>query len=616
MTKIYQLCINEAPPISHYGYIGDCHSSALVSKSGSIDWCCMPRIDSASCFGRLLGWQNGGYCQIMPSEPFEVSQSYIDGTMVLVTHFKTAQGEAKLYDFFPMRRGGAYEPYQQIIRIVEGIKGQIELDVNIMPRFDYGAVKPWLRPYKKTAYMALGGSHGLLISSDIKLTLENYDHISSIINTVPNTRTYFSLLYRMPQELDDLLVEVPSLNELDYRLDETILWWQTWTNQGKFKGPHASYIKRSALVLKALSNAPTGAIAAAPTTSLPETIGGVRNWDYRFSWIRDSYFSVRSLARLGFHNEADDFRRFIERSSHCSPSGLQTMFGVYGERMLPERVITELEGYRLSKPVRIGNEASTQLQLDMYGLLIDLAWAWHKKGCSPDTDYWSFLVDTINLVLTKWREPDFGIWEVRNVPFHFVHSKMMCWVALDRGIKMANDLGFEAPIEQWQQARKEIRQAIETKGYDAERGVFIQAFDTKAMDSALLLLPIFGFIKYTDERMVRTVALIREELEVGGLLRRYARKHDNIPGDEGVFLACSFWLTICLAEQGELNEAQKVFDLAISKCNELNLLSEEYDVGCDQMLGNFPQGFTHLSLIIAAIALFEATEVAGKRQKY
>ncbi len=616
MTKIYHLCVNEAPPISHYGYIGDCHSAALVSKSGSIDWCCMPRIDSASCFGRLLGWQNGGYCQIMPAEPFEVTQSYVDGTMVLVTHFKTKQGEAKLYDFFSMRRGGAYEPYQQIIRIIEGIKGQIELDLDVVPRFDYGAVQPWIRPYKKTAYMALGGPHGLLINSDTKLTLENYDHIVSKIITVPNTRTYFSLLYRMPQELDALQVEVPSVNELDYRLDETILWWQNWVEHGKFKGPHAHYIKRSALVLKALSNAPTGAIAAAPTTSLPETIGGVRNWDYRFSWIRDSYFSVRSLARLGFLNEADGFRRFIERSSHCSPSGLQTMFGVYGERMLAERVITELEGYRNSKPVRIGNEASTQLQLDMYGLLIDLAWVWHTKGCSPDKDYWNFLVDTVNLVMTKWQEPDFGIWEVRNVPFHFVHSKMMCWVALDRGLKMAKDLGFEAPIDQWQQCKKEIRHAIETKGYDAERGVFIQAFDVKAMDSALLLLPIFGFVKYTDERMVRTVAQIRKELEVDGLLRRYAKKHDNIPGNEGVFLACSFWLTICLAEQGELSEAQKVFDLATSKCNELDLLSEEYDVATDQMLGNFPQGFTHLSLITAAIALFETTEIDGKRQKY
>ncbi len=592
----------QQPPISDYGYISDCHSSALISKSGSIDWCCMPRIDSPSCFGRIIDWKKGGYCQILPVENFKITRQYLDGTMVLLSKFITNKGEAKIYDFFPMKRGGIFKPYQQILRIIEGVKNEVEMIVDIVPRFDYGSIKPWIKPYKRTSFSILGGSQGLLISSNIDLQLKNPHRLIATLTTKPSTRFYLSILFGNPEELDNLYIEVPSIDELDFRLEETKLWWQTWSQKGKYQGPYAKLLKRSALVLKSLSNAQTGAIAAAATTSLPEELGGIRNWDYRYSWIRDSYFSVHSLIHLGFVKEADNFRRFIERSSHSDPKGLQTLFGVYGEKRLQEYCL-ELEGYCGSKPVRIGNFAAKQLQLCMYGLLLDLAWDWHVLGSSPDNEYWLFLKKTVNLVLKIWQHPDSSIWEMRGAPRHFVYSKMLCWVALDRSIKMARDLNKKVPIIKWENERDKVRREIEEKGYNKKEGVFIQAFDFNVMDSSLLLLPLFGFIDYNDKRMVRTVNKIIEELEIAGLLLRYPRNNDQLPGDEGVFLASTFWLVNCLAMQGQKKEAKKYFNNAIATCNDLGLFSEEYNIHSKIMLGNFPQGFTHLSLILAAMAL-------------
>jgi GH15 family glucan-1,4-alpha-glucosidase len=597
---------DRGPPISDYGLIGDCHSTALISKVGSIDWCCMPRMDSDSCFGRLLGWETGGYCQIVPTEKFESSHCYLAKTMVLVTCFKTKEGEARVFDFMPMRQGGLHQPYQQIIRIIEGIKGHVKFKVEVMPRFDYGAIKPWLRLYKKTSYVALGGSYGLVISSDFLFSLEDRHYLKAVFKIPPNTRQYLSIMHGRPENLDDYLVEVPSTFELDFRLGQTMAWWHTWVGQGNFEGTYSEVIQRSALILKSLQTAPTGAIAAAATTSLPEQVGGSRNWDYRFSWIRDSYFSVRSLARLGFVKEANGFRRFIERSSHSSPDGLQTLFGVYGERRLHEYTIHDLDGYHGSKPVRVGNEASTQLQLDMYGLLVDLAWLWHKKGISPSKDHWLFLEHIVDYTITKWRHPDQGIWEMRGKARHFVYSKTLCWVAIDRGIKIAKDLGFQVPLDKWKKERESIRQEIEEKGYDSKNGVFIQAYGYPYMDAALLLLPMFGFVSYDDERFVRTLEKIQKELNQGGLLRRYPNGNDELEGDDGVFIACTFWLVVCLTKQGKIKQAKEFFNKALSTCNDLCLFSEEYDPAKNQMLGNFPQAFTHLSFILAAIALCKA----------
>ena len=417
---------NSYPPISDYGFIGDCHSAALISKSGSIDWCCMPRIDSGSCFARMLGWQQGGYCQVCPTKKYEISRRYIDDTLVLETTFRTDDGEAKLIDCFPMRKGGEHHPHRQILRLVEGVRGEMELRFEIVPRFDYGAIKPWIRKRGENHYIALGGSYGLLISGDFCLNMTHRHQLDGVCTVKEGSRAHLSILYRRPEELDEDLVDPPEIQELDERLSETIDWWRDWVSQGNTISKYGEQARRSAIVLKALSNAPTGAIAAAATTSLPEAPRGSRNWDYRFSWVRDSVFTVRSLAELGYFKEADGFRRFIERSAAGSADELQILFGVGGERRLKETEIAELEGYRGAKPVRVGNAAETQIQLDVYGELLDLTWRWHNFGYSPDEDYWEFLTELVNAAAKLWSTPDRGIWEIRGEPRHFVQSKAMC----------------------------------------------------------------------------------------------------------------------------------------------------------------------------------------------
>ncbi|MFI5295781.1 MAG: glycoside hydrolase family 15 protein [Thermodesulfovibrionales bacterium] len=593
------------PPISRYGYISDCHSSALVSISGSIDWCCMPRLDSGSCFGRILDWKKGGYCQIAPSGPYEASRRYLEDTLVLETSFRTDHGEARLLDCFPMRRGGARDPHQQILRIIEGIRGRTEFIIGIVPCFDYGTRRSWIRGYKGNHHIAIGGNDGLLISNDFVCEMTDRHSLSGSCSVEEGQRAHLSILYRRPEDLDEGIVESPSIEELDRRLDETIAWWRSWSSKNTLKGPFAGHARRSAIVLKGLSNAPTGAIVAASTTSLPESPGGSRNWDYRYTWIRDSSFTVRSLAEVGHLSEADGFRRFIERSAAGSAEELQILFGVGGERRLPEYEIKELQGYRGIKPVRVGNAAAGQRQLDIYGELLDLAWSWHSRGHSPDDDYWEFLVELVNASAESWKKPDHGIWEMRGKPRHFVLSKAMCWTALDRGIKLAGDLGRKGPVDSWKKARNEVRSAIEVKGYHAKRGVFVQAFDRMEMDAGLLLLPNTGLVDFNDERMIRTTDAVRADLEEDGLLRRYAVGNDEIRDKEGVFLACSLWLVECLARQSRLDEAHEVFKRVLSTGNELGLFSEEYDTETREMLGNFPQGLTHLSLIAAAVAITE-----------
>jgi len=588
------------PPIGDYAYISDCHSSALVSRDGSIDWCCMPRIDSPSCFGRLLDWKNGGYCHLCPAAEAQVSRRYLERTLILETTFTSESGTIRLLDFFPMRKGGRHEPYQQILRILEGIRGEMEVCLEFAPSFDYGAIRPWLRK-KGDHFLAMGGQTGLLVSGDDCLRLDGRHRIGGRFRVGEGERRRFSILYGRPENLDDGLVSTPDTEEIDRRFEQTREWWHRWSEQSSFTGPERELVLRSAIVLKGLSNAPTGAIAAAATTSLPEAPGASRNWDYRYSWVRDSSFTVRTLAELGYDKEADGFRRFIERSCAGSAEELQILFGVGGERRLHEYEIKELEGYRGARPVRVGNAAEKQVQLDVYGELLDLAWSWHELGQSPDDDYWEFLVELVDAATRLWKKPDRGIWEMRGEPRHFVLSKAMCWVAVERGIRLAQDLGRDAPLEDWRRAGEEIRKTVEEEGYDADRGVFIQAFGFPVMDASLLLLPLFGFVDDRDERMVRTVEAIRSDLGEGGLLRRY--RHDGLEGEEGVFLACSFWLAECLARQGRFAEGREVFRRAAETGNDLGLFSEEYDVRNHEMLGNYPQGLTHLSLIAAAVAL-------------
>jgi len=590
-------------PLEDYGYISDCHGSALVSRRGSIDWCCMPRIDSASCFGRVLDRGRGGYFLVTAMEPTEVERRYIEDSLVLETTFHTRTGSARLLDFFTMKQGGQHEPRRQMLRIIEGLEGNVPFQVRIFPVFDYGAVRPWIRRQGRSGFTALGGRDGLLISGDVELHRSDGHGLTGSAAVAKGQRFRLSLQYRQAWELDEEDVALPDPEELDRRLEETLTWWRRWSSRGRTEGSYSWYLRRSAAVLKGLSHAPTGAIAAAPTTSLPEWIGGSRNWDYRYSWIRDSYFTVRSLGELGHDREAEGFRKFIERSAAGSAEELQTLYGVGGERRLLEIVVQEMEGYRASAPVRVGNAAESQLQLDMYGDLLELAWHWHRRGSRLEEDYWSFLRETVNIAARRWREPDKGIWEMRGEPRHFVQSKVMCWVALDRGLRLARELGLEAPFAQWDKARTEVRQAIEKEGYDSGKGVFIQAFGRPVTDAALLLLPIFGFVSHRDDRMVRTVRAIREDLEWGGLLRRYPPGDEGFEEPEGAFLPCSFWLAECLAGQGETAEARKVFERALETGNDLGLFSEEYDVENARMLGNFPQGLTQLSLVAAAKVL-------------
>jgi GH15 family glucan-1,4-alpha-glucosidase len=604
------------PPIGDYGFIADGHSVALVSRTGSIDWCCMPRVDSRSCFGRLLDWENGGYCRIAPAVPCRTSRRYLPDTLVLETTFEADTGSARLIDCLPLRSGDERRSYRQILRVLEGIEGRVEFLVEIVPRFDYGAVRPWIRRRRRRDgedHVAIGGSDGLLISGDVPLDFRRPDDLIGRCLLEPGQRRRLSLLYRHPERLEGDRLRAPDNARLDRRLDQTVRWWRDWAAQGRNGLPHAELIRRSALVLKGLYHRPTGAIAAAATTSLPETPGGSRNWDYRYAWVRDSSFAVNSLAALGYVRAADAFRRFVERSAAGSAQELQVLFGVGGERRLHEYVIEEMEGYRGARPVRVGNAAEIQVQLDAYGELLELAWRWHQRGKEPDEDYRRFLVGLVDTAAQHWREPDRGMWEMRGEPRHFVQSKAMCWTALDRGIRLLGDSNPER-IGDWTRERDAVRRAIETEGYDAGHGIFIQAFGCPVPDAALLLLPTTGFVAFDDPRMLRTTDAIRADLEEDGLLRRYPAGNDGLPGREGVFLPCSFWLAECLARQRRLAEAHAVLGRALSTGNDLGLFSEEYDTATGEMLGNFPQALTHLSLI-SAIAALADMETGGERKE-
>lgn len=592
------------PPIAGYAYISDCHSAALIGREASIDWCCMPRLDAASVFGRLLDWEKGGHFSLQPSaRGSSAERTYVGDSMVLRTTFTCDGGSASVTDCLVMRRGGRRAPHRQLLRVVDGLQGRVPMEARIVPRFDYGELKPWIVRRGACETAAIGGDGALLLSSDAELEMGGDHDVVASFSIRAGERVRFSVQWVAPELVD--AAGAPSAEECDGRLADTLDWWAGWVEGARVEGRDAGAVRRSVLVLRALVNAPTGAIAAAPTTSLPESDGGSRNWDYRFSWIRDSSFSVRSLADVGCDREADGFRRFIQRSAAGSAHDLQVMYGLGGERRLTEITLEHLEGYRGSRPVRIGNGASKQLQLDTYGELVLLSWRWHRRGQAPDDDYWRFLLDLVDVAIERWEEPDRGIWEIRGRPAHFVHSKVMCWAAVDRGLALAQDSLRQAPLARWRRAARRMRREIEANGYDERRGVFTQAFDRPVMDASLLLLPASGFVEWTDPRMVRTVDRVREELERDGLLLRYhpASTDDGLEGGEGAFIACTFWLAECLARQGRRPEARAAFDRAAGTANDLGLFSEEFDGAAGVMLGNFPQGLTHLSHIAAARAL-------------
>ena len=597
------------PPIGDYAFISDCHSVALVSKAASIDWCCMPRLDAGSTFGRILDWERGGYCSIQPTSAHESLRSYLDDTLVLETTFRTRTGEARLRDCFAMRKGGRLDPRQQLLRVLEVTRGTMRLDVTVSPRFDYGEVRPWVRRHDTGLFTAIGGDDAIFVQCDHDLERRHDHDIGGFVVVGAGERVRLAITSFRPEEIDLDVPKRDSTTEIDRRMRETIAWWHAWAKTIAQKdNPGANAARRSAIVLKALTYAPTGAVAAAPTTSLPERIGGPRNWDYRFTWIRDSHFTVRSLTEIGAASEADGFRRFVERSSAGSAESLQIMYGVGGERRLTE-IELALDGYRGSRPVRIGNAASKQL--DVYGELLDLAWQWHQRGQSPDDDYWRFLASLVDRAAEIWTQPDQGMWEMRGKARHFVQSKAMCWVALDRGIQLAQDCMRRAPTRKWRSARDELRRTIDRRGYSNRTGTFVQAFGSTDLDAALLLMPAFGFVAWDDERMVRTVEAIGERLTHDGMVRRYSTA-DGVGGSEAPFVACTFWYAEALAHQAKLEEARDAFSRAMGASNDLGLFSEEFDPVTGELLGNFPQGLTHLSHLTAAIAIADA---AGTRSR-
>ncbi len=599
-------------PISEYGLIGDCHSAALVSRRGSIDWCCLPRFDSDSCFARLLDHERGGHFEIGPEGDADVKRRYLPGTMVLETTFESDAGAVRLTDFFAMRSGGRHHPRRELVRVIEAVRGVLPMVVRIAPRLDFGAVKPWMDPVGDGDFLAVGSDTGLLFSGDLMLKLVERHQLHAWLDLQPGEVRYCSMQYLAPEELHEASDKLLRHFDLKQHLNETVGWWSDWSSRIKQPEQPGTCPVRSAVVLKALTYAPTGAIVAAPTTSLPEESGGERNWDYRFSWIRDSVFTVRSLSMLGMASEADGFRRFIMRSAAGSAEQLQVLYGIDGKRRLTEIELDTLSGWRNSKPVRIGNAAESQFQSDMYGLLLELAWRWAARGNSIDASYWDFLVDLVETAIAKWKVPDRGIWEVRGDPRDFVHSKVMCWAAVNRGIGLAELQQLQAPLERWQAARAEIRQAVETHGMHPDGGHFVASFGSTHMDAALLLLPEVEFIAYDDPRMLRTLDAVRNELDTdGGLVLRY-RMEDGMEGKEGVFLACTFWLVECLARGGRVGEAREVFDRVAACSNDLGLFPEEFDPHAGEMLGNFPQGLSHLAHISAAVAL-DAAE-AGTAQ--
>jgi GH15 family glucan-1,4-alpha-glucosidase len=593
-------------PIGDYALIGDCYSAALVSRSGSIDWCCLPRFDSGSAFARLLDAEAGGHCALTPlpgDEEWDTTREYLDGALVLETTLQGPTGEIRILDCIARRDPDA-ERGSSILRVIECRRGTVELELRIAPRFDYGAVRPWIRRHDDRLHSATGGNDALVVWCDLELVQEPDHELCAKIAVHHGERVRLALTYTSPELVGDGSIGLAS-DDIDEALQETIDGWREWSKHVSLDDHEFRSVHTSAMVLKALTYRPTGAIIAAPTTSLPEVPGGVRNWDYRYAWVRDASFSSRAFAEVGCEHEADAFRAFVMRSAAGHAADLQVLYGAGGERRLDSTELEGLEGYGGAKPIHIGNAASGQRQLDAYGEIVNLTWRWHRRGHSPDDDQWRFLVSLIDRAAEQCPEPDSGIWEWPGEPQHFVHSKALCWSALDRGLRLADECMRRAPTRRWTKVRNDLQEEIESRGYDSDRGIYVQTYDRPELDAALLLLPTVEYVAWDDERMLRTVEAIRAELGTGdGLLYRYRRK-DGLPGREGAFLCCSFWLVECLARAGHLGDARAVYERALEAGNDLGLFSEEVDPKTGDALGNFPQGLSHLSHISAAVALAE-----------
>ena len=583
------------PPIEDYALIGDCATAALVSKAGSIDWLCWPRFDGSACFAALLGQPEHGRWLIAPADPsVRVSRAYRPGTMILETVFETDAGEVALIDFMP-----PFANNSSVIRIVEGRRGRVAMRKELTLRFDYGVSIPWVsRLEDDCGLRAIVGPDRVVLRTEIELRGEDLSTVADF-DVAEGERAAFVLTHGASH------LPLPAEVDPDAALRATEAFWTSWLARCTYKGRHADAVHRSLMTLKALTYVPTGGIAAAPTTSLPEQLGGGRNWDYRFCWLRDATFTLLALLHAGYEDEARDWREWLYRAIAGNAAQVQIMYGLGGERRLSEWEAGWLPGYQGAAPVRIGNAASDQVQLDVYGEVIDALYLARKAGLAVPENSWNFQVNLIEHLETIWREPDEGIWEVRGGRRCFTFSKVMAWVALDRMVGSIEEWELPGPLEHWRALRDEMHALICRAGFNAKMNSFTQSFDNDSLDASLLLLPQVGFLPIDDPRIAGTIAAIERDLVRDGLVLRYhtTQASDGLPPGEGVFLACSFWLADAMVLQGRYAEAEVLFDRLMGLCNDVGLLSEEYDSGAQRLVGNFPQAFSHIGLVNTAFNL-------------
>ncbi|MBX3233235.1 MAG: glycoside hydrolase family 15 protein [Labilithrix sp.] len=582
--------------IEEYALLGDCRGAALVGIDGSIDWACIPRFDSEACFAALLGSEDNGFWKIAPATPTTAARrSYRDGTLTIETELTCAEGRILLTDFMPVGGDGP-----GLVRIVSGIEGEVPMCSELALRFNYGKTVPWVTR-KDGAVEAVAGPDLVRVWASVPMHGENLRTVADFV-VRPGERAHFVLRWSPSYASHP----IPTLDP-EAALARCDAIWQEWSSRCALDGPHAAIVKRSLITLKALTFAPTGGIVAAATSSLPELIGGVRNWDYRFCWLRDATFTLYALLRAGYLEEARAWRDWLLRAAAGAPDQLQILYGIAGERRLTEVELPWLSGYEGSAPVRVGNLASEQTQLDVYGEVAATLYEARLGGlaATPNEAGWALERQLLLHLEKAWREPDHGIWEVRGPKRHFVHSKVMCWVAFDRAVKSIERWGFEGPLDRWRAVRDEIHAEVCAQGYNPQTGGFAQYYGANDPDASLLFLPIVGFLPPTDPRIIRTVLDVERRLLSGGFVARYVTRPgvDGLPPGEGAFLACSFWYVDVLTLLGRHEEARAHFDRLMALVNDVGLLAEEYDPAAKRMLGNFPQALSHVALVHSAVNL-------------
>lgn len=594
-----------AARIEDYALIGDCETAALVAKDGSIDWLCVPRFDSGACFAALLGTEDNGRWQIAPQgEIRKCRRAYRDDTLVLETEFETDEGVVALIDCMPIRTGAS-----DVLRIVEGRSGRVPMRMEFVVRFDYGAIVPWVQ-HMDDGVWAIAGPDALHLHTPVRSHGKDFRTIAEFTVT-KGERVPFVLTWH-PSHLPH-----PEDRDPEQALRQTEEWWRCWSAKCTYQGKWRNAVMRSLITLKALTYAPTGGVLAAATTSLPECLGGVRNWDYRFCWLRDATFTLFALMGGGYTDEARAWRQWLVRAVAGKPSQLQIMYGLAGERRLPETTLDWLHGYENSRPVRIGNAAVKQHQLDVYGEVMDTLHLARKAGLEASDDAWRMQRALMQFLKTDWQKPDEGIWEVRGPRRHFTHSKVMAWVAADRVVQSAEMFGLEGPVQEWKQLRDAIHRDVCEKGFNKELNSFVQYYGANHLDASLLVLPLVGFLPPEDSRIRGTVTAIEKQLMRDGFVMRYPTmpEVDGLPPGEGVFLVCTFWLADNLMLQGRMDDACEIFERLQALQNDVGLLSEEYDPRTKRFLGNFPQAFSHVGLINTARNLANHSGPAKERPK-